>query len=63
MLDALVSCVGLQAACDETSEKSERAFVQLLLTSSSGNSNNEVFSLSLNSKHESTYSGHSMTIS
>ncbi|KAL6906204.1 hypothetical protein ACP4OV_003805 [Aristida adscensionis] len=30
------------AACDETSEKSERAFVQLLLTSSSGNNNNEV---------------------
>jgi hypothetical protein len=31
-----------QAACDETSEKSERAFVQLLLTSASGNNNIEV---------------------
>jgi len=36
----------LNAACDETSEKSERAFVQLLLTSSSGNSNNEVLNQS-----------------
>nr|ABA96658.1 expressed protein [Oryza sativa Japonica Group] len=32
----------LNAACDETSEKSERAFVQLLLTSASGNNNIEV---------------------
>lgn len=31
-----------QAACDETSEKLERAFVQLLLTSASGNNNIEV---------------------
>ncbi|KAG0520456.1 hypothetical protein BDA96_08G075800 [Sorghum bicolor] len=36
----------LNAACDETSEKSERAFVQLLLTSSSGNNNNEVLNQS-----------------
>jgi hypothetical protein len=34
----------LQAACDETSDKSERAFVQLLLMAN-GNNNNEVFSL------------------
>ncbi|KAL5205595.1 hypothetical protein ABZP36_033804 [Zizania latifolia] len=32
----------LNAACDETSEKPERAFVQLLLTSASGNNNIEV---------------------
>uniref|UniRef100_A0A0E0FAH4 CCR4-NOT transcription complex subunit 11 n=1 Tax=Oryza meridionalis TaxID=40149 RepID=A0A0E0FAH4_9ORYZ len=32
----------LNAACDETSEKSERAFVQLLLTSASGNNKIEV---------------------
>ncbi|GJM87767.1 hypothetical protein PR202_ga03758 [Eleusine coracana subsp. coracana] len=31
------------AACDETSEKSERAFIQLLLTSASGNDNEVVF--------------------
>lgn len=36
----------LNAACDETSDKSERAFVQLLLTSASGNNNNEVLQLS-----------------
>ncbi|KAK8449928.1 hypothetical protein SEVIR_7G287300v4 [Setaria viridis] len=39
-------CFLLEAACDETSEKSERAFVQLLLTSSSGNNNNEVLNQS-----------------
>jgi hypothetical protein len=32
----------LNAACDETSEKSERVFVQLLLMSANGNNNNEV---------------------
>ncbi|KAG2623452.1 hypothetical protein PVAP13_3KG061500 [Panicum virgatum] len=36
----------LDGACDETSDKSERAFVQLLLTSSSGNNNNEVLNQS-----------------
>ncbi|WVZ88823.1 hypothetical protein U9M48_035294 [Paspalum notatum var. saurae] len=36
----------LDAACDEMSEKSERAFAQLLLTSSSGNNNNEVLNQS-----------------
>ncbi|RLM99711.1 CCR4-NOT transcription complex subunit 11 [Panicum miliaceum] len=36
----------LNGACDETSDKSERAFVQLLLTSSSGNNNNEVLNQS-----------------
>ncbi|KAJ1265165.1 hypothetical protein BS78_08G058900 [Paspalum vaginatum] len=36
----------LSAACDEMSEKSERAFAQLLLTSSSGNNNNEVLNQS-----------------
>ena len=45
MLEVLISFVNYaQGACDETSDKSERAFVQLLLTSSSGNNNNEVFS-------------------
>jgi hypothetical protein len=33
----------LQAACDETSEKAERVFLQLLLSSTNGDSN-EVFS-------------------
>ncbi|VAI29146.1 unnamed protein product [Triticum turgidum subsp. durum] len=32
----------LNAACDESSDKSEQAFVQLLLTSASGDNNNEV---------------------
>ncbi|KAM3273251.1 hypothetical protein ACQJBY_042919 [Aegilops geniculata] len=32
----------LNAACDESSDKSEQAFVQLLLTSSSGDNSNEV---------------------
>ncbi|CAN6339935.1 unnamed protein product [Urochloa humidicola] len=36
----------LNAACDETSEKSERVFVQLILTSSSGSNNNEVLNQS-----------------
>lgn len=40
------SFCSLQAACDETSEKAERVFLQLLLSSTDGD-NNEVFSCSM----------------
>ena len=43
-LEVLISFVNYaQGACDEASDRSERAFVQQLLTSPGGDNNNEVF--------------------